>query len=264
MRSAAATRTPSSSTWYCVSEARLRCWVSVTPGARGIDQEEVDVASGASPVRASTTRRVAALAKGTWRFVPREHEAVAVAASRASCTPSGPKPPLRLEPGRREDRLARGDARQPASASAPRCPPRAARPRRSRRSRSAATAPARGRAPRRRSPPRAAPGPTPPYSSGISRPMRPSSAELLPELRGVAHRVVLHRAHDLERRVLRAHAAHHLAQHLLLFAEVEIHAALLRRATASSRRRGASRDCRLARRGARCARCTRCRCGRRR
>ena len=86
-------------------------------------------------------------------------------------------------------------------------------------------------------------------------------AELLPQLRGIAGRVVFHRAHGRDRRVLGAEAPHRFAQQLLLFAEIEIHAT---EPPASSARHGASRGCRPRRRAARCARCIRCRPCRRR
>ena len=64
-------------------------------------------------------------------------------------------------------------------------------------------------------------------------PIRSSSAICFQSSVGIADRVVLERAHRLERRVRAAHAAHHLPQHLLLGREVEIH-----QSSPSSRRHG--------------------------
>jgi hypothetical protein len=46
--------------------------------------------------------------------------------------------------------------------------------------------------------------------------------ELLPQIGGIADRMVLHLAHDGRRRVLGEQAAHDLAEHLLLLGEGEI------------------------------------------
>jgi hypothetical protein len=51
--------------------------------------------------------------------------------------------------------------------------------------------------------------------------------ELLPETVGIAAGVVLEGAHDVDRGVLRAEGAHHVAQNAVLFGEVEIHALML-------------------------------------
>ena len=64
--------------------------------------------------------------------------------------------------------------------------------------------------------------PEPPCSSGIGHPENAELGELGPHAGGIADGVVLHRAHDLEVGVLGAHAAHHLAEHVLLFGEVEV------------------------------------------
>ena len=174
MRSAAATRTSARSTWYCVSDARLRCWVSVTPAARGSTRKR-STASGASPVRASTTSRVAADAKSTWRFVPESAEPVAVGL-RTELDARRAEAAARLEPGRRQDRLARGDARKPARASAPRSRPRARRPARDH---GAETKCGEGASERPNSSYTIAASSAdcadPPYSSGIRRPVSPSS-----------------------------------------------------------------------------------------
>ena len=105
----ASTCTLSKSTRYCVSdEIDISC-VSVTPGRSGSTRKNV----GPSAVRASTSSRSAAArerARAAWR---RRAASRRRRPSAASCTPSGPNPPLRLQPRRRDDRLAGADRGQP-------------------------------------------------------------------------------------------------------------------------------------------------------
>ena len=68
-RALAGTRTPSKRTSYCASEARLFSCFSETPLACGSTRKS-ETSSAFSPLRASTTSRVAAEAKGTCRFWP--------------------------------------------------------------------------------------------------------------------------------------------------------------------------------------------------
>jgi hypothetical protein len=66
---------------------------------------------------------------------------------------------------------------------------------------------------------------------------QPQLPELLPECVGVALRIVLHLADDIRWAVLGQHAPRHVAEHLLLFAEIQVHRLplFLSRPTSSSR-----------------------------
>ena len=105
------TRTPSSSTWYWVSDAIGQLLGERDPVGLRVDEEQVDVGS-ASPVRASTSSRSAAAANGTCHLVPVSAKPAAVVAARVR-TPGGPKPLSGSSHAGREDRLARGDPGQP-------------------------------------------------------------------------------------------------------------------------------------------------------
>ena len=66
----AGTRTPSKSTSYCVSDAIVICWVSVTPGGRRVDEEQVDVVVAVAGAGEHDAARSAADANGTCHFTP--------------------------------------------------------------------------------------------------------------------------------------------------------------------------------------------------
>ena len=90
MRAEAGTATLSSCTWYWQSEAMENIWVRVTPSAFGSTRNR-SMSVGPVPVRASTTRWVAAAANGTCHLVPvRRNPSPSARAS--TCTPLGPKP----------------------------------------------------------------------------------------------------------------------------------------------------------------------------
>ena len=89
MRSPAATRTPSNVTSYWVSDAMVRCCVSVTPAA-AVDEEQVDVALAVAGAREHEQMRCGGCERHV-ALLAVEHEAVAVG-GRPSWTPAGPKP----------------------------------------------------------------------------------------------------------------------------------------------------------------------------
>ena len=188
-----------------------------------------------SPSRASTSSRSAAFANGTWRLTPVSRQP-SPSGSATSCTPVGPEAAARLEPRRGEDRLSAGDARKPGLSLLVGTDAREHAAAHDRADEVGRGREARGRAPGRRWPRRASTSRAA-HASGNVRPSRPSSDELQPELLGVADGVVLHLPHDVEARVPGAHAAHGLAQQLLLGREIEIHVVPLVRASSASPRR---------------------------
>ena len=64
--------------------------------------------------------------------------------------------------------------------------------------------------------------PEPPYSSGSSKPMRSSVAELLPQRGGITHGSSSIWRTTVERAMARQQVAHGLAQELLFLVEIEI------------------------------------------
>ena len=210
------------------------------------------MSSSFSPVRAEHDQPRRRRRERHVALLPRQHPAVA-GLRRAQAHALRPEAALRLQPGGRHDRLAARDLRQPLlllGVAARRDQHARAHHRR-----------LEGRRRRERA------AQLLEHDHGLEQRLRRAAVllghqhaeqaqlrQLLPERVGHALRVVLHRAHHRDRAVLGAQLAHRVAQDLLLFAEVEVHAIS---PTAATRRRAASRGCRLPRSAARCAPCTR-------
>ena len=97
----AATRTPSSVTSYCVSDAmRASAASSVTPVGVRVDEEQVDVVGAVAGAGEHEEAGRPTLANGTCHFVAVEHEAVAVGARRVACDALRAEAALGLEPRR--------------------------------------------------------------------------------------------------------------------------------------------------------------------
>ena len=87
------------------------------PGGGGVDQEQVDVRSASSPVRARTTQARRRGGEGDVALGAGEAAAVTVGLGR-HLDAGRPAAVLGLEPGRGDDGLAGHDAGQPRAASA--------------------------------------------------------------------------------------------------------------------------------------------------
>ena len=100
------------STWYCVSDAIVSCWVSVDAGGARVDEEEVDVGRRRRRCGRARRARSPADANGTCHLMPSSTKpspsavAVDLHAARAEAV-------VRLEPRGRDDRVAGRDLRQP-------------------------------------------------------------------------------------------------------------------------------------------------------
>ena len=193
---------PSRSTRYCVSEAIVCCCVSVTPSRLRVDE---DAAARRRRARGEHEQSVGGRRERHVALGPGEAPPVAVGLG-AQLHALGAEPASRLEPRRRDDRLAGGESGQPLG-SAPR-PCRRARVTPPliteltkcgrRRERPAELVVDDHRVEHRH--PRAA------VLLGQRQPEQAQLAELEPELLRVADGVVLQLAHDVEAGVARAHA----------------------------------------------------------
>ena len=174
----------------------VSCWVSVTPAACGSTRNR-STSSSPSPVRASTSSRVAAGREGDVALGPGQREAVAVVGRGPGLDAAWPEAAVGLEPRRGEHgrrRRRRGAATRPAAPSVPPAAMRAGRGHAAHEVRRRRQRPAQLLVQRPR--PRAGSCPSRRAPRGPAGPSRSSAAELLPEVGRVADRVVLQLAHD--------------------------------------------------------------------